>query len=360
MIKEKENEAKSLLSFKDYKNIETFLEKNYQIKEIKISDIYFDDIKRTLKKKNSVLRLRKENEDIYLNFKEKLKDGSSNEKKLILNDKTYEKFMSEDKEEFLKKFDLNIQIEKIASYKILRKKVILKDIIIDLDITKFTNKEDYEIEIESSSLKKAKEFLKDLLLNQGIKPQKSQPKIARYFNEKKDTNFNFSFNDIILVVEGKSDYNIIRKISKEVEIFITGGLGLDDKKIQDLKNISKNHNKKIVVLTDPDVPGEIIRNKIEEKIDNVYHLYANKDLANKNKNIGIENMSIEDIKKIFSNKLYKKEKLNKKYTISDLINIGIYNDKKKRMEFCNKHSISYGNNKKVLRQINNYGIDIFC
>ncbi len=360
MIIEKENEAKSLLSETDYKKIEAYLKKHYSIKKVVIEDIYFDDVKRSLKNKNAVLRLRKEDEDIYLNYKEKLKDGSSNEQKLKLNNKNYNDFLKGDKKEYLKKFGLNIDIDKIASYKIIRKKTLLEEFIIDLDNTKFPIKEDFEIEVEASSIKNAQKFLEDILLELKIKPKKSHPKIARYFEDKRESQFLFSFDDVILVVEGKGDYNLIKKINKDVEIFITEGLGLDDKKIQELKNVSKIHNKKIVVLTDPDVPGEIIRNKIDENIDNVYHLYANKGLANNNKNIGIENMSIEDVKKIFSNKLYKKQNDNKKYTISDLINIGIYNDKKKRMDFCNKHAISYGNNKKVLRQINNYGIDIFC
>ncbi len=360
MIIEHEKEVKSLLTKKEYEKILSYLIKNQKVLNCYIQDIYFDDIKRSLKKDNSILRLRKENEKIYLNYKKKLKDGTSKEKKLILDNNMYKEFTEKKYDKVLKFFDLDLKIEKIARYEILRKKFILEDIVIDLDNTKFLYGEDFEIEIESSSLKKASLFLSDLLVKLNIDKKKSLPKIARFFNYKKECAFKFSFDDVILVVEGKSDYNVIRKINKDVEIFITGGLGLDDKKIKELKIISKKHNKKIVVLTDPDVPGEIIRNKINKNIDNVYHLYANKKLANKNKNIGIENMNIKDIKKIFSNKLYKDSSLKKDYDISDLIKIGIYNDKKKRMEFCNKHAISYGNNKKVLRQINNYGIDIFC
>ncbi len=360
MIKECEKEKKSLLNKEDFLKIKEYLKKNYKSMEIIIEDTYFDTNKRYFKKNNSIMRLRKENEKKYLNYKEKQKDGSSIEEKLILDDKMYKEFIGGTYKKYLEKFSLDLEIEVIASYKILRTKFKIGENVIDLDNTKFSKSEDYEIEVESTNLKKAKDILLEILKENEIPYRKSSPKIARFFDEKEEEEFNFSFGDVILVVEGKSDYNLIRKLNKEVEIFITGGLGLDKDKIKELKEISQNHNKKIVVLTDPDVPGQIIRNKINNNIEDVYHIYVNKKLASGKKNIGIENMLLEDLENALSQKLFKDVRDKKKYSMKDLITIGIYNNKEKRMEFCNKHSISYGNNKKVLRQINNYGIDIFC
>ncbi len=360
MIKEYEKEKKSFLNKEEFLKIKNYLNAKTKSKEILIEDIYFDDKKRFFKNNNSIMRLRKEEEKTYLNFKKKLNDGTSKEEKYILTKEMYEDFKSGNYKKYLKEFKLDLDVEIIASYQINRTKFSLDQSIIDLDNTIFTNFQDYEIEVESTNLKKAKEVLDDILKENNVNYKKSYPKIARFFKEYTEEDFKFSFEEVILVVEGKSDYNLIRKLNKDVEIFITGGLGLDKEKIEDLRKISENHNKKIVVLTDPDVPGQIIRNKINENISGVYHIYVNKSLANKKNNIGIESMKLEDLKKILSQKLFKETKNKKEYSMNDLIKIGIYNNSKKRMDFCNKHSISYGNNKKVLRQINNYGIDIFC
>ncbi len=361
MIKEHEKEEKSFLSKEEFLKIKNCLSEKYKAKEILIEDLYFDDKKRFFKNNNSILRLRKEDKKTYLNLKEKLLDGTSKEEKYILTQEMYEDFKGGNYKKYLKNFGLELDIEVIASYKINRTKFFVGESIIDLDNTIFSNFQDYEIEVESVTLRKAKELLNEILKENDIKYKKSYPKIARFFKEEEvAVDFKFSFEEVILVVEGKSDYNLIRKLNKDVEVFITGGLGLDKEKIEDLKKISEKHNKKIVVLTDPDVPGQIIRNKISENISGVYHIYVNKSLANKKNNIGIESMELKELEKTLSQKLYKETKNKKEYSMSDLIKIGIYNDTKKRMDFCNKHAISYGNNKNVLRQINNYGIYIFC
>lgn len=356
MKKEIEKEKKASLSKKDYEYICNFFEGN--IKLIEIEDIYFDDMKRTLKKNNSILRLRTENKETFLNLKEKQKDGSSKETKIELKSK--ENFIKGKSKEELKELKIEIDIEEIASFKIKRKEVIYKNCKVHLDEVNLGNRFIYEIEIESDKLETSEKILLEILHKCDIQFKKSKPKIASFFEFKESESFLFSYDEFILVVEGKSDYNKIKKVYKDMNIFITNGLGMGEDKIEELRQITEKHNRKIVVLTDPDVPGEIIRNKINKNFNNVYNLYASKDIAKKKENIGIENLSERYIREIFSQKVYKKENQEEIYTMNDLIEIGIYNSKEKRMEFCKKHGISYGNNKKVLKQINDYQINPFC
>ncbi len=159
----------------------------------------------------------------------------------------------------------------------------------------------------------------------------------------------------IIVVEGKSDTRRLKEVLGNVVTFETSGLGLDEEKIQKLKRLNEEHD--LIVFTDPDGPGEIIRTRLIENIEGLSHAYLpnEKALSKKLDKIGIEHATAEDIKNALNN-LYTFEHSDIKYTIEDLVDLGIYNSKEKRMAFCNELNIAYGNNKKVVKQLNNFGI----
>ena len=159
----------------------------------------------------------------------------------------------------------------------------------------------------------------------------------------------------IIVVEGKSDTNRLKLIFPDIITFETSGLGLDDTKIKQLKELSKNH--KLIVFTDPDGPGEIIRQRIIDNIEGVFHAYLpnEKALSKRLDQIGVEHAAFDDIKKSLKN-LYEISSEKGNYEIGDLIDLGIYNDKKKRKQFCDILNIAYGNNQKILKQMNNFNI----
>ena len=160
----------------------------------------------------------------------------------------------------------------------------------------------------------------------------------------------------LIIVEGKSDTNRLKALYKDVQTFETSGLGLDQKKIQYLKSIEDET--KIIIFTDPDGPGEIIRNRLVEELKQPYHAYLPNDKAlSKNmKKVGIEHASFEDIKIALNNLYIENEIYEEFYSLEDLIDLGIYNNKKLRKEFCDHLHIAYGNNKKVLKQLNSFRI----
>lgn len=159
----------------------------------------------------------------------------------------------------------------------------------------------------------------------------------------------------IIVVEGKSDTNRLKQIDPNIITFETSGLGLDNGHLTNLKKLANNN--KIVVFTDPDGPGEIIRSRISEEIPSVFHAYLKneKAISKNKKKIGIEHGSTEDILHALQN-VYQQNNEVMNYEISDLIDMGIYSNRELRMEFCNELNIAYGNNKKVLKQLNGFNI----
>lgn len=161
----------------------------------------------------------------------------------------------------------------------------------------------------------------------------------------------------IIVVEGKSDTRRLKEVYPNIVTFETSGLGLDAEKIEDLKRLSQDFE--LIIFTDPDGPGEVIRQRIIENVDNIKHAYIKNDkaISKDRKKVGIEHASDEEIKLALSN-VYTYVDGPNIYDMDFLINMGIYNNKLKRKELCDYLHIAYGNNKKVLKQLNQFNIDI--
>lgn len=364
----KEIESKALLTEVEYEkiidNIDYLASKlsygKYEVKDFDITDTYFDDEKRTIKKKNAVLRLREQNNSYQLIYKvkEEKEKNSSLEYTINLNNTQIENVINENN---LEKLNLSSvkNIVQIAKYNIYRKSFIFDNFRIDLDKVDFQNHVDFEIEVEAYD-DSVNDIINEILDLFKIKYTKSKPKIARFFeNEiKSDEKFNLDINEVIVVVEGKSDTQVLKKVYPHIITFETNGLGITKETILKLKKMSEKNKKKILVLTDPDIPGEIIRRRIDELIDDVYHIYIPQKNASKNNSIGIEHCDTKTLEEVFNGARKKSKNNTNRYSMSDLVKIGIYQDKIKRREFCEKHCISFGNNKKVLKQINSFNIEI--
>ena len=106
-------------------------------------------------------------------------------------------------------------------------------------------------------------------------------------NDKKSSIKKLRIKEII-VVEGKDDVSAV-KAAVDAEIITTSGLGITDKKLEQIRKASEKRG--IIVLTDPDFPGKKIRYWVSENLTNVKHAYISKSKALKNGNVGVENAS---------------------------------------------------------------------
>ncbi|MFA5543724.1 MAG: ribonuclease M5 [Bacilli bacterium] len=161
---------------------------------------------------------------------------------------------------------------------------------------------------------------------------------------------------MVIVVEGKNDYNKIKSVFPEANIVITNGSAVDQELILRLTKLSEKDD--IVLCLDPDFPGNKIRDKINRAIPNAANIYAKKSQAishNKRK-VGIEHMSKADIISLFENVKFKK--LGSDITMDNLIDLGLvgqYNSKELRLKICEILKIGYCNSKTLLNRLNMYG-----
>lgn len=333
---EKEYEKKYKITKDEYIEINNKL--SDKVYEENHTDTYFDTDNRYYKRNNSILRIRKTNGEYILTHKVKNNDGSSTE------------FHEQKKSDELFEF-FNKKINIIAKIEVHRIRYKFKNTFFDLDKTIFLNKyEDYELEIEANNFED--------IDNLNLKYDNSKPKIARYF-EAVERFKNEFFEDKLLIVEGRSDIARLKKIYSKINIISTSGLGIDDTKIYEINNLIKHQKLQPVVLTDADSAGEKIRKIINDNVENCLNAYVPKNVSiSKNgKKIGVEHSNeYSIIESLLNFKTSTLKNQQEEYKTCDMIDWGLYSSKKARYIFCSKLHISYGNNKKVLKQINNYKI----
>lgn len=98
----------------------------------------------------------------------------------------------------------------------------------------------------------------------------------------------------IVVVEGKDDSTAVRR-ALGADTIETGGSAVGE---DVLKRIELAHARRgVIVLTDPDAPGERIRKIVSERVPGCKHAFLTKDEARSSKGIGVEHASDEAIRR---------------------------------------------------------------
>jgi len=162
----------------------------------------------------------------------------------------------------------------------------------------------------------------------------------------------------VYVVEGRNDATRLKQVFKDIKVLSVNGSSVDKDVLKLLERIKNEYE--IVLVTDPDYPGEKIRKTISNKIGNVSHIFVEqKQARNKNNTkIGIEHMSDEDLINTFKYKI-KNNTIKSDITIDTLYKqqlIGHTNSKAKRKHLSDKLNIGHVNGKTLLERLNMIGL----
>lgn len=166
----------------------------------------------------------------------------------------------------------------------------------------------------------------------------------------------------VIVVEGRDDTQRLQEVF-DVRTIETNGSAINKETIERIKMAHELHG--VIVFTDPDSPGQKIRNTVRHAIPNVSHAFLERDEARPNHkgSLGVEHASNVAIK----------EALAKVYTIkaddnnSDLIEISQNDlrylklvgtaDAKARREYLAKElRIGYVNGKQLAKRLQMFQI----
>ena len=165
------------------------------------------------------------------------------------------------------------------------------------------------------------------------------------------------YNEAI-VVEGNHDKSKVLAVYPDAFIIITNGSEINDSTLKLILETSKTRD--IILLLDPDGPGEKIRKTVEHIVPNVKHAFIKKDkcISRNKKKVGIEHASHKDIKDALENLLVKVEEK------SDITNKDIFALKLTgypessilRAKVSDKLNFGRPNKKTFLKRLNMFGI----
>ena len=159
----------------------------------------------------------------------------------------------------------------------------------------------------------------------------------------------------VIVVEGKNDTNNLKKYF-DVDTIETNGLGLKKETLEWIKKI--NSKRGVILLLDPDTPGEKIRKRINDEIPNLKNIFLFKKEARTSKKVGVEHASKDVLEKAFKNVVTYRKSLD---TISyeeycELGLVGKSDSARKRELVSLKYRLGKCNAKTLFKRLNMLGI----
>lgn len=153
----------------------------------------------------------------------------------------------------------------------------------------------------------------------------------------------------LIVVEGIHDLNKLRT-NIDAEILVTHGMGINENVIEEIK---ANEDRGVIVLTDPDTPGDKIRQKITSVCPWVKHAHLKADDARHKAKVGIEHASSEAILSALSN-VMTPDSMTSDLTLTDLIELGLSGHPEASMlrnQVASHYHLSDVNPKKLLARL---------
>ncbi len=160
----------------------------------------------------------------------------------------------------------------------------------------------------------------------------------------------------VVVVEGEHDRRAVLH-AVEADVVITGGFALTDEVISRLRQLQERRG--IIILTDPDYMGDVIRRTLQRKIPGAQHAYVSREDSFQQGDVGVENAKPETIQRALSQARKYSPLQEDPYLIQDLYKLGLAGRKDsahKRAEVSRILNIGYGNAKKFCRDLNAFRI----
>lgn len=161
----------------------------------------------------------------------------------------------------------------------------------------------------------------------------------------------------IVVVEGKDDTTRV-KLAVDCDTIETNGSALNEATLEAIEHAAEKRG--VIILTDPDYPGNKIRMTIEKRVPSAKQAFIDASIArNKRGKIGIEHAPIEAIKEALTNVSTPfdsdVETVSKQLLIDQQLILGP-GARERRAKLCSRLKIGYCNGKQLFHRLNAFGI----
>lgn len=157
----------------------------------------------------------------------------------------------------------------------------------------------------------------------------------------------------IIVVEGKDD-TVRVKLAVDADTIETRGSAIDESVIEQIKHAQETRG--VIILTDPDYPGQRIRSLISEKVPGCRHAFLPKEEAieKHGRGVGIEHATVQSIRKALREAQYMEQDAEEQITKEDLVSAGLIGgpaSKARRELLGKKLKIGYVNGKQLHKRL---------
>ena len=160
----------------------------------------------------------------------------------------------------------------------------------------------------------------------------------------------------VIIVEGKHDIDFLETFL-DADFIKTDGTSLPE----ETKELIKSCNERgIIILTDPDSPGEHIRQEVSKLCSNVKHAFVRAKNSRYKKKVGVEHTTKEEVYEALDNMLTYAD-VNNNISMQDLVDLGLVgqtNSSNIRYELQEKLHLGKGSAKTFLKRINMLNISL--
>ena len=156
----------------------------------------------------------------------------------------------------------------------------------------------------------------------------------------------------VFVVEGKTDVQRLQNYI-DADFVICNGSALDKETLEYIKRWSLE--REVIVLTDPDYPGEQIRKKIAEYVPNIKHAFVDRSLASNGKKLGVAETKKEELLKAIQNYVVFENDYKENITPEMFMELGLTGGEKAsklRELISKKFNLGHGNAKTLRKRLN--------
>ena len=157
----------------------------------------------------------------------------------------------------------------------------------------------------------------------------------------------------MIVVEGKDDTTALRR-AVNADTIETNGSAISMDTIEMIRKAQQTRG--VIVFTDPDFPGEKIRNTIVEHVPGCKHAFIAKEkaLPKAGRGIGVEHATPESIREALKDAQLMDDAAKEEITREDLLDAGLVagdGAKEKREKLGKYLKIGYSNGKQLHKRL---------
>ena len=165
----------------------------------------------------------------------------------------------------------------------------------------------------------------------------------------------------VIVVEGNHDKSRLNQIFDTVDVVVTNGAEVSLETLETLKQL--NQKRGLILLLDPDYPGERIRKIINDYVGPTKHVFIDKQycIDTVKHKVGIEHAPLNILKEALFKHVHNSLESESNITMKDLIKLGLMGQAKsneKRMFIAKQFHFAPSNAKTFLKYLNMFGLTI--